>query len=78
MSEGMHISQAEEQQTADQLRALAHKIISVDKKSWFEESGAIEGNFQVSYILETPKLHAVHYSFLITLPKPPNNLAGLL
>jgi hypothetical protein len=59
MSEGMQISHAEEQQTADQLRALAHRIISVDKKSWFEQSGAIEGNFQVSYNPETPKLHTI-------------------
>ena len=36
-----------EQTKADELRALAHKTVSVDKKSWFEKSGAIEGSFQV-------------------------------
>ena len=40
------MSQQEEQKKADELRALAHKTISVDKKSWFEKSGAIEGDFK--------------------------------
>lgn len=40
------MSESEEQKGADELRALAHKIISHDRKKWFEESGAIEGNFQ--------------------------------
>jgi hypothetical protein len=71
MSEGMQISQEEEQQTADQLRALAHRIISVDQKPWFEESGAIEGNFQVSHLFETPTLHAVPYGSLELHPRNP-------
>jgi len=47
MREGRQISPQEEQKKADELRALAHKTISVDRKSWFEKSGAIEGNFKV-------------------------------
>ena len=39
------MSELEEQKAADGLRLLAHKTISHDRRKWFEESGAIEGNF---------------------------------
>ena len=40
------MSESDEQKGADELRALAHKTVSQDRKKWFEESGAIEGSFK--------------------------------
>ena len=40
------MSAEQEKQKADALRALAHKTISVDRKTWFESKGVIEGNFK--------------------------------
>ena len=39
------LDQRAEQKRADELRALAHKTVSVDRKDWFQKSGAIEGDF---------------------------------
>ena len=64
MREGRQISPQEEQKKADELRALAHKTISVDRKSWFEKSGAIEGNFKVRMQLQPRTSRSVRQLFL--------------
>ena len=40
------MSDKEEEQQADALRALAHQTVSKTHKEWFVQSGAIDGNFK--------------------------------